>query len=608
MDAAKLLEQQQAFLFKSRSYKDNYTDKIKVGIYGRVSTEHDQQLSAFSNQMEWYEIILRQHPTWEVYDTYSDKASGTNTKNRKDFNRMISDALSGKFDLLITREVCCFARNTVDSLNYVRLLKAKGVEVYFANDTIWSMDTDGELRLTIFSALAQDEARKTSERTRAGQMVSREKGILYGHNAFGYNHIKGEKSSETRYVINSEEAETVREIYEYYIAGDGLKAIAGKLIKEGRKNKSGIVKWDCTSLSRILSNKLYCGYVCYGKSSKTDFLGKRVVNRDKSTHIYMKSDNVELIIDEEDFERVQAIKARRRKSDSGRGQCKIEAKDRYSRKLVCGECGKTFKKVRWHTRSDGNSTTGYQCRNVVDNRSAKLRTDNGLSGDGFCNSYSIAEWKLDFMLKSIVNEIWDSPRKTVDKLLTVVSDAYTNNKDNDERMKRINFLKTEISKAEARKQTLEIKWLDNKLSDEDHDRLCGVLNSNIVTYSEEVKSLQALIDEAADTSDMEEKINNIRSIETTIVEGDDLSNLIIDDSFIDALVARIVPCEGRLIKFYLNIGSGKGWSLFSESAYELYDYWTLGFEEARRFRKARNQYLRQNQWDDLHIEVYIRTK
>ena len=107
---------------------------------------------------------------------------------------------------------------------------------------------------------------------------------------------------------------------------------------------------------------------------------------------------------------------------------------------------------------------------------------------------------------------------------------------------------------------------------------------------------------------MEEKINNIRSIETTIVEGDDLSNLIIDDSFIDALVARIVPCEGRIIKFYLNIGSGKGWSLFSESAYELYDYWTLGFEEARRFRKARNQYLRQNQWDDLHIEVYIRTK
>ena len=158
-------------------------------------------------------------------------------------------------------------------------------------------------------------------------------------------------------------------------------------------------------MSRILSNKLYCGYVCYGKSSKTDFLGKRVVNRDKSTHIYMKSDNVEPIIDEEDFERVQAIKARRRKSDSGRGQCKIEAKDRYSRKLVCGECGKTFKKVRWHTRSDGNSTTGYQCRNVVDNRSAKLRTDNGLSGDGFCNSYSIAEWKLDFMLKSIVNEI-----------------------------------------------------------------------------------------------------------------------------------------------------------------------------------------------------------
>ena len=119
------------------------------------------------------------------------------------------------------------------------------------------------IRLTIFSALAQDEARKTSERCRSGQLISREKNVLYGYNAFGYTHIKGEKSVDSRYVINEDEAETVRFIYDRYLAGDGLKAICTFLISDGRKNKSGIVKWDCTSVSRILSNKLYAGFLSY---------------------------------------------------------------------------------------------------------------------------------------------------------------------------------------------------------------------------------------------------------------------------------------------------------------------------------------------------------
>ena len=463
------------------------------------------------------------------------------------------------------------------------------------------------IRLTIFSALAQDEARKTSERCRSGQLISREKNVLYGYNAFGYNHIKGEKSVDSRYVINEDEAETVRFIYDRYLAGDGLKAICTLLISDGRKNKSGIVKWDCTSVSRILSNKLYAGFLSYGKSSKPDFLSKRVVNRDKSTHIYVKTDKVEPIITEEEYDRVQEIKSRRKKSDVGRGQCKVEASDWYTRKLICGECGKTFKKVRWHSKPDGKSPMGYQCRNIVANHSAKLRTDNGQSGEGYCNLPSIAEWKLDFMLTSIVRDIWDSPKKTVDKLLSVVSEAYSNNSETEKHAKRIGTLQTEIAKAEARKQSLEMKWLDGKLNDEDKDRLCGVINTNIATYNEEIASLQVILDEVPDITKIEDKLNNIRMIETVLVEGEDLSKIIIDDDFVDALVARIVPYEGRTFKFYLNIGSGRGWSFFSEKSYELYDKWTLGFEEARRYRKSNNMYLRQNQWEDLHVEVYIRT-
>lgn len=602
------LAEQQKLLARSRSYKDNYTDEVKVAIYGRVSTKHEAQLSAFDNQLDWYELLLKQHPRWKVVEVYSDQATGTNTKRRKDFNRMIEDAMNGKFQLLITREVCRFARNTVDSLSYVRSLNLYDVEVYFVNDNIWSRDPDGELRLTIFAALAQDEARKTSERCRAGQMVSREHGILYGNNAYGFNHIKGETSAETRYVINKEEAETVKRIYDLYLSGKGMKAIAGIMIAEGRKRKSGIVKWDTTQVSRILSNKLYCGYICYNKSYQEDFLSKRVVNKDKSTYVYVKSDKVEAIIDEADFEKVQEIKKKRRKNDFGKAQYKPESKERYTRKLICGECGKGFKKVKWRIKNDGTPVYAYQCRNIIANHSAKLRTDNGLSGEGYCNLPSIAQWKLDFMLTSIVNELWENPKRTVKKLLSVVSDAYNDTTESEQHAKRIGVLNTEIAKAEARKQTLEMKWLDNKLSDNDHDRLCGVIDENIATYRAEVESLKALLEAVPDYDEIEARMANIRKLEGVLLSNNNLTTLNMDDEFVDAFVLRIVPYEGKKFKWYLNIGSGRGWSNFDESAYELYDYWTLGFEAARRYRKANNQYLRQSQWEDIHLEVYVRTK
>lgn len=174
--------------------------------------------------------------------------------------------------------------------------------------------------------------------------------------------------------------------------------------------------------------------------------------------------------------------------------------------------------------------------------------------------------------------------------------------------KRIGVLNTEIAKAEARKQTLEMKWLDNKLSDNDHDRLCGVIDENIATYRAEVESLKALLEAVPDYDEIEARIANIRKLESVLLSNNNLTTLNMDDEFVDAFVLRIVPYEGKKFKWYLNIGSGRGWSNFDESAYELYDYWTLGFEAARIYRKARNQYLRQNQWEDLHIEVYIRTK
>ena len=166
--------------------------KRQMVFYGRVSTEHEAQLSALQNQMQWYDEQLKYHSNWELVDRYIDEGiTGTQAKKRPAFLRMIEDAKVGKFDLIVTREVCRFARNTVDTLIYTRELKNKyGIEVYFVEDNIWTMDGDGELRLTIMATLAQEESRKTSERVKAGQKISRDNGVLYGSgNILGYDRV-----------------------------------------------------------------------------------------------------------------------------------------------------------------------------------------------------------------------------------------------------------------------------------------------------------------------------------------------------------------------------------------------------------------------------------
>lgn len=188
----------------------------KVVFYGRVSTEHEAQLAALENQIQWYDDIAAKNPNWYILKKYIDEGiTGTQAKKRPAFLQMVQDAKQKKFDLIVTREVCRFARNTVDTLVVTRELKNYGVEVYFVEDNIRTMDGDGELRLTIMATLAQEESRKISERVRAGQKISRDKGVLFGNgNILGYDRDKAKGT----YVINPEQAETVRMIYDMYSA------------------------------------------------------------------------------------------------------------------------------------------------------------------------------------------------------------------------------------------------------------------------------------------------------------------------------------------------------------------------------------------------------
>ncbi len=187
-----------------KNYQTN--SNRKVVFYGRVSTEHEAQTYALCNQMQWYEELKKNYPNWIVIERYVDDGiTGTQAKKRPEFMRMIDDAKLGKFDLIVTREVSRFARNTIDCLEVTRQLKNYGVEVFFVQEGIWTMENEGEMNLTIRAMVAQEESRKMSERIKAGQAISRKNGVLYGNgNLLGYDRV-----GDT-YVINEEQAETVK--------------------------------------------------------------------------------------------------------------------------------------------------------------------------------------------------------------------------------------------------------------------------------------------------------------------------------------------------------------------------------------------------------------
>ena len=281
---------------------------MRVAVYARVSTEHEAQINALENQLEWYKIECSRHSDWEIVEVYVDQGiTGTQAQKRPEFLRMMEDAKKDKFDLIITREVSRFARNTVDALSYTRQMKAMGVDVLFINDGINTAADDGELRLSLMSSMAQDESRKISERVKAGQRISREKHILYGNgNILGYRRVNG------TYVPEPEQAETVRLIFQMYSSGEvGLQKIVAELYRLGRLDAGGHVSWDASKVSRVLHNATYKGCICYNKSHSDGYLTqKRIKNLDESSYIYVKGD-FEPLVSEEMWERCQQILASR---------------------------------------------------------------------------------------------------------------------------------------------------------------------------------------------------------------------------------------------------------------------------------------------------------
>lgn len=317
--------------------------KKRVAAYARVSTDEEEQLNSYEAQVKHYTEYIKSNDEWDFAGMYADKdRSGTTTKRRDNFNRMIQDALNGKIDFIITKSVSRFARNTVDTLSTVRQLKEKGVEVYFEKENIYTLDSKGELLITIMSSLAQEESRSISENVTWGQR----KRMADGKVSLPYKQFLGyEKGEDGLPKIVEAEAEIVRRIYRLFLYGKAPSTIAAILTRDGIPTPSGKRMWRAQTIISILTNEKYKGDALLQKSYTVDFLTKKKKINEGEVPQYYVEQSHPAIIEPDIFDLVQQEMKKRKASG------KASAVQPFSGKIFCGECGGAYGSKIWHSNS-----------------------------------------------------------------------------------------------------------------------------------------------------------------------------------------------------------------------------------------------------------------
>lgn len=333
--------------------------KKRVAAYARVSTDKEEQQNSYEAQVDYYTDYIQKNPEWAFIEVYADEGiTGTSTKKREGFNRMITDALAGKIDLILTKSVSRFARNTVDSLTTVRQLKEKGVEVYFEKENIYTLDSKGELLITIMSSLAQEEARSISMNTSWGKRKS----FADGKVSFAYSSFLGyEMAHDGKLKIIKEEAEVVRRIYNEFLTGKTPYDIAQRLTGDGIPTPMKKTVWQSSTIESILRNEKYRGDAILQKSFTLDFLTKKTKKNEGEYPQYLVERNHPAIIAPETFEMVQEEFRRRRAA--GPYTCISP----FSGRIVCGDCGGFYGRKVWHSKSSYQSFV-WHCNNKFQKR------------------------------------------------------------------------------------------------------------------------------------------------------------------------------------------------------------------------------------------------
>lgn len=364
--------------------------KLKVAAYCRVSTDSDEQATSCEAQMEHYTNYIKKNDEWEFAGIFADDGiSGTNTKKREEFNRMIEECMAGNIDMIITKSISRFARNTLDCLKYIRQLKEKNIPVFFEKENINTMDSKGEVLLTIMASLAQQESESLSKNVKLGLQFRYQNGeVQVNHNRFmGYT-----KDENGHLIIDSAQAEIVKRIYREYLQGASLKQIGVGLEVDGILTAAGNAKWRPETIKKILQNEKYIGDALLQKTYTVDVLTKkRVKNNGIVPQYYVENDH-EAIIPRDLYMQVQEEMLRRANLHSGKQRKKRVYSSKYALSSIvyCPKCGDIYRRIAWNNR--GKHSIVWRCCTRVEHGPEK------------CDAPTIQESELQAAVIQAINQ------------------------------------------------------------------------------------------------------------------------------------------------------------------------------------------------------------
>ena len=354
--------------------KQSEQKKLRVAAYCRVSTDSEEQETSYGAQVTHYTEYIQKNPEWELAGIFADDGiSGTNTKKSDEFNRMIEECMAGNIDMIITKSISRFARNTLDCLQYIRQLKNKNIPVYFEKESINTMDAKGEVLLTIIASLAQQESQSLSQNVKLGLQYRYQQGkVQVNHNRFlGYT-----KDETGHLVIDPEQAEIVKRIYREYLEGSSMDKIAASLMADGILTGAGKEKWHTSTINKILRNEKYMGDALLQKTYTTDFLTKKRIKNNGTVPQYYVEDDHEAIIPKDLFMQVQAELVRRRVvhvSPTGKKRS-FSCNHCFAQIVFCGECGELYRRVHWNNH--GCKSIVWRCISRLEITHAEVPCEN----------------------------------------------------------------------------------------------------------------------------------------------------------------------------------------------------------------------------------------
>lgn len=492
---------------------------LRIAAYCRVSTDKDDQVNSLESQKRYFAEYIHRNPMWELVEVYADEGvTGTTTKKRHAFNRMIDDAATHRFNLIITKEISRFARNTLDSIFYTRKLKDLGVGVHFMNDNINTLDPDAELRLTIMSSIAQEESRKTSERVKWGQKRRMEQGVVFGRDMLGYD-VRGGKL-----YINEEGAETVRLIYHKFVNEEkGTHVIARELREAAIPTATYMKQWSNTVILRILRNEKYCGDLIQKKTFTPSYLNhEKKYNRGEEEFVVHRNHH-EPIISCELYDRAQVELERR--SPTKEQKAKHSNRYCFSGKIKCGICGNSYVS-RSKKRKDESVYKAWRCYESAKNGSRHMDKAGNEVG---CGNRSLNEDDLKSILMQVVKNLLIDREALLQSLLVIIKSTMNTSKIN---IMDITKNEQQIDGLVQKKKGLIDLFLNEEIRKKDFQEL-------LLQYENQITSLETEIlrNKTQDNGgrDVEQWLQEMEKNIQALIGGDEW-----DDTFYRNILGQIV--------------------------------------------------------------------